>query len=718
MALNNNQRNSQIGSASVRSGSGGSAIVGGGERSNAPPVPGTRPMSTVQNPNRPPVPGSYPQTPNLNPHPGQQAWKPQTMVRLGMKQEVVVSFEGTSQYASGGPSTCGLASMNAVRVVMGYAAQSGAMDAGALIERIATSFCLEEIMAICALWPDPAHLEVENIRTLPLFRTNLEHVDSANETLTTDGFRSLLFRLQSFSTNHPNPRRFSAVVITRPPEIVALIHIPISDNHMLTSCFALFDSHPRPNKGTKGASWVLFGSLEKCVDYLAKELFFFDAGLLEGVNEWQAAMFSQFAGEFFIAPPMPTTGVPTEVQATYEANLELFKSLNDNAELQASVKELTRKLEEEKGRAKTAIELAQHEKSVVERKLRVVEREKLGLVANLRTKEDEVRMLGVKNESLVGEFGREKEEMQGIIGQLTEGAKARDMANIQAGRALSPRPLPLSPAPTIPLPVPTVDEEELREAQDMLRRLVDEKRILESRLASHNPDHITFTRHQELLAHQKEIHDLQLRLRDCEGALVHMTEMRDVAVQERERVRGDARSAMGASETLIEKLTAQCDRQLSIIEAHGHAHTSHPPPPPAGYPLTPRYSTDHLGSHILPSHSTSPSEDTMVLINSHTSARREAEDKLGEVEDSLRSIRADNESALDKLCESEKVVQELTEERDKLLGEIEELKNSLEKKAGMKEELSRAIGEGAKAESEVKQLRGRRGSRLERWRRE
>ena len=38
----------------------------------------------------------------------------------GTISEHVSSFEGTSQYTQGGTSTCGLAALNAVRIILGY----------------------------------------------------------------------------------------------------------------------------------------------------------------------------------------------------------------------------------------------------------------------------------------------------------------------------------------------------------------------------------------------------------------------------------------------------------------------------------------------------------------------------------------------------------------------------------------------------------------------
>ena len=62
----------------------------------------------------------------------------------GQIVEHVSSFDGTGQYTQGGTSTCGLAALNAVRIILGL--EKSGVNAGArLLERIIS----KEVMDVC-----------------------------------------------------------------------------------------------------------------------------------------------------------------------------------------------------------------------------------------------------------------------------------------------------------------------------------------------------------------------------------------------------------------------------------------------------------------------------------------------------------------------------------------------------------------------------------------
>lgn len=240
-------------------------------------------------------------------------------------------------------------------------------------------------------------------------------------------------------------------------------------------------------------------------------------------------------------------------------------------------------------------------------------------------------------------------------------------------------------------------QEDLREAQGMLRALADEKSRLEAELAEHHPEHISITHHREILAHRQELYDLQSRLQAVETSLQHETSLKMSAMDERDRMRAELTDDKLSNQRLIETLTAQLDQQLLIIKAQ----SVHPPSSPGPYPINPMHSQDS----VSPSRPQPRSDETQAIIQEYMSARQEAEDKLGEAEDQLRTLKSDNERAIATLSESEKVVHDLTAERDKLATQIEAVNRNLQRRMRLQEDLNKANEENGKADNEIKLLR-------------
>ncbi|KAG9081937.1 hypothetical protein FRC07_014370 [Ceratobasidium sp. 392] len=85
------------------------------------------------------------------------------------------TFPGTSQYAQGGNSACGLASMNAIRLAFDFC--SNIDDSEALFAALVSQDYIKDAMEIATYWSNETHLEVEPILELPLFARSLQVTD-------------------------------------------------------------------------------------------------------------------------------------------------------------------------------------------------------------------------------------------------------------------------------------------------------------------------------------------------------------------------------------------------------------------------------------------------------------------------------------------------------------------------------------------------------------
>lgn len=94
-------------------------------------------------------------------------------------------------------------------------------------------------------------------------------------------------------------------MITRPPEIISVLKIPIQPSQCV---FAVFDSHPR-DKHPDGAGFVLNASVADTASYL-DGLLPFDAGLVgDRSMQWEAQLLGNFSAHAYTTKsPLTTSG--------------------------------------------------------------------------------------------------------------------------------------------------------------------------------------------------------------------------------------------------------------------------------------------------------------------------------------------------------------------------------------------------------------------------
>ncbi|PVF98979.1 hypothetical protein CPB86DRAFT_814291 [Serendipita vermifera] len=321
-----------------------------------------------------------------------------------------ISFQNTSQYSAGGPSACGLASANAVRAILssiGYhETQDGVLK---LLELEETAV---SIMQICSFWNSSEHLDVEDILQLPLFTCQLDTVEIMNQLCSLSNFRDLI---RDLITKGP-----SAAIITKTPEIVAVIHIPHHEPNG-SSLFAIFDSHPRP-KHPLGAAFLLFRTPNRAADYLSK-LFQVDESLIkEEAFDWQSHMLGSFSAHILRA--REATG-DEQLHAIYAANIEILNinhSIKEATErrdaTETELKKLREKLEEQREARKRASAVDEE----AAKKLRILEKE-------LESARSLVKMLNEEQLPMYQSDGKgkgrdEKGKGGGFIGSLFGGNNA------------------------------------------------------------------------------------------------------------------------------------------------------------------------------------------------------------------------------------------------------------------------------------------------------
>ncbi|KAG8787357.1 hypothetical protein FRC12_015643 [Ceratobasidium sp. 428] len=235
------------------------------------------------------------------------------------------TFPGTSQYSRGGSSACGLSSMNAIRIAFNLF--SNVQDSEALISRLIGQDYVKDAMEIATYWTNETHLEVEPILELPLFARSLQVTDVQYRDVRFRTFSDALFALQS-NEGPPGPR---AVLLTRPPEIIAVIYIPLpiptnsTSRSKTQSLYLIFDSHPRPDH-PDGTAVRIFPShpADTVADYLA-DLFQIDAALMSDPTlEWHVQLLGQVSCHF-LAPA--NIAEPQNEYAMNMAFLELKQQL-------------------------------------------------------------------------------------------------------------------------------------------------------------------------------------------------------------------------------------------------------------------------------------------------------------------------------------------------------------------------------------------------------
>ncbi|KAJ7180888.1 hypothetical protein C8R46DRAFT_594866 [Mycena filopes] len=245
-------------------------------------------------------------------------------------KEKIVSHVGASQYEAGGIASCGLAALNFVRVVLGKA-ESG-LEGGRLLEEVLERKTSEDAISICAGWKSNAHLEVDEIRAIPLFKRALTLVYSTYGKPGAKRFREVLSHLQTL----PNESgKLAAVIITRPPEIITCLRLPIpsaTGRQQPQDVFIIFDSHPR-SQHPEGSGLVINTSLEATAAHLADLLAVDDHLLADRSLQWQTQLLANFSGHFFVARSGAANGVDELTRGVMESSLVALGLQAEVAEL-------------------------------------------------------------------------------------------------------------------------------------------------------------------------------------------------------------------------------------------------------------------------------------------------------------------------------------------------------------------------------------------------
>ncbi|KAF8525592.1 hypothetical protein BU17DRAFT_62733 [Hysterangium stoloniferum] len=238
----------------------------------------------------------------------------------GRVSRIVSSYDGTGQYSQGATSACGLAALNAVRIVLGSdkMGRSGVK----LLEHMTNKETIEEIIAICARWTSQLHLEADELASLPLFQNPLVHDGAEYNEANVGNLKGLFEHLKEMSQSSSENPVPIAVVITRPPEIFTVFYIPLR-HQLLPGVFAIFDSHPRPACGATGSSFILFSTMDETSEYVAS-LIQIEKGLLSGDLQWQAQLLGHYSGHFFRARSIYDIA-GDHMASIYDANMEILE---------------------------------------------------------------------------------------------------------------------------------------------------------------------------------------------------------------------------------------------------------------------------------------------------------------------------------------------------------------------------------------------------------
>ncbi|KAL5633659.1 hypothetical protein ACGC1H_003963 [Rhizoctonia solani] len=276
----------------------------------------------------------------------------------------MVTYPGTSQYSAGGPSACGLTSLNAVRCVLQLeqtirvgGGQIGSGPVGLSILGTMTKLeFVKDVMGIAPHWRSSEHLEVEDILGLPLFTRSLTCIGTEQRLTSKRNFKEVLSVLQTTRTNNSAA---AGVLITRPPEIISILHFPAAlptptpatfssaqstPQPPLSSVFAIFDSHTRPTHPT-GSAFVVSASIDQTARYLEK-LFAVDPEVLQDGGALLGAFDAHFVVPGDTPPTVSGPGVGLSIRPTdpdvYAANIGMLAT---QMELRAARQRAQREVE-------------------------------------------------------------------------------------------------------------------------------------------------------------------------------------------------------------------------------------------------------------------------------------------------------------------------------------------------------------------------------------
>ncbi|KAG0699977.1 hypothetical protein DFH29DRAFT_934380 [Suillus ampliporus] len=221
-------------------------------------------------------------------------------------RERIVSYPGTSQFNGRGISACGLAAMNFARVLSELVHIHSQDKPTDLLRVITSKEIVQDIISICSGWSSDLHLEVEDIKQVPLFDKSLKLVTTRYGPPKVKHFKRTLQYMQTLTSS-------ATVIITRPPEIIACMKIKGSG----TDIFVIFDSHPRPSYPS-GAGLILSTSIDQAASRLASILPVADNHLLSLSGlQWQAQLLNNVSGHIFVS-----NGPPADMQGMQQSVIE------------------------------------------------------------------------------------------------------------------------------------------------------------------------------------------------------------------------------------------------------------------------------------------------------------------------------------------------------------------------------------------------------------
>ncbi|KAB5589515.1 Zinc metalloprotease [Ceratobasidium theobromae] len=315
---------------------------------------------------RPPGPSKAPPRQSQTPAPTQPPGPPEDitmnlarMILTPPHTQRMVTYPGTSQYSAGAPSACGLTSLNAVRCVVqleqavragGGTVGSGPVGLSILGTMTKLEFvkvgggpviahgfeCVQDVMGIAPYWRNDEHLEVGDVLGLPMFSRTLHCTGTEQRMTSKRNFKEILSTLQATRTD---TAAAAGVLITRPPEIISVVHFPASlpppppatfasaqstPAPPTSHVFAIFDSHPRPTHPT-GSAFIVSASIDQTARYLEK-LFAVDPEVLQDGGELLGAFDAHFvvANEGLVSPRVNGLTIQPTDPDVYAANLGML----------------------------------------------------------------------------------------------------------------------------------------------------------------------------------------------------------------------------------------------------------------------------------------------------------------------------------------------------------------------------------------------------------
>ncbi|KAF9525382.1 hypothetical protein CPB83DRAFT_859743 [Crepidotus variabilis] len=267
---------------------------------------------------------------------------------LSNKQRIV-SHIGSGQYnvssgtnkfsTSTSISACGLAAMNCARLLFQQAEEmkehctwcgkrdgEHREDGGrCLVDAMLAPQTSAEIVSICSSWTNNSHLEVDELLQLPIFKKSFLIVNTKYGKTTPSDFRTLLMDMTEVKEN---PNQVVACIITRPPEILLCMKIPVSGQDI----FVIFDSHPRPTH-PEGSGFILNASLVGTAEYL-EQLLSIDSSILADPSlRWQAELLGHFSGHIVVSKPNDASNFEID-EMLMDATLQMLLLKAEVVELQ------------------------------------------------------------------------------------------------------------------------------------------------------------------------------------------------------------------------------------------------------------------------------------------------------------------------------------------------------------------------------------------------